>query len=566
MKKPPNLIYSLDETPPLAVTIVNGIQQVALIAVYLIYPLLVFRAINTPAPLIANLLTIAMLVLGIGCFLQALRIGPIGSGYMCPSVSTAIYLAPSLAAARIGGLPLVFGMTLFAGALEAALAPVLSRLRAIFPPELSGLVLFVVGASAGLAGLRAFLGAGAAPVSGAEWIVSVVTLGLMIVCNIWGRGLVRMLCTLLGLAGGYAVAIAAGLGHGLYAELGNLPWIALPTFRHLSWSFDPGLALPFVIGSIAAAMKTAGTITLCEKTNDADWVRTDMRAVVRGVLADAAGNIAAGALGSFGINASPASVALASATGVASRNIAFAIGFFFLALAFLPKVSGLLAVMPRAVIVGAVLFVACFIIVNGLQIMTSRLLDARRTLTIALPVVGGTAIEVFPHLSSIVPGALAPLFSSSLVFATVLGLLLNLLFRVGVRRTVTLEINQPGTAHQKIDDFFVRQGAAWGARPDAIKRAIFGVTQLVDAVDENCRKEGPMIVTASFDEFNLDVHLAYQGDPLAFPDERPSPEDIRTGLDGMRRLAGFMLRRNADRLAAETSDDGKAIVHFHFDH
>jgi xanthine permease XanP len=565
MKKPPNLIFGLEETPPLALTIVNGIQQVALVAVYLIYPLLVFRAIGTPAPLIANLLSIAILALGLGTVLQALRVGPIGSGYMCPSVSTAIYLAPSLAAARAGGLSLVFGMTLFAGALEAAIAPMLSRLRAIFPPELSGLVLFVVGASAALAALRAFLGAGVAPVSGAEWLVSGITLGLMVVFNIWGRGLVRMLCTLLGLLGGYAAAVAAGLAHGLAAELDSVPWIGLPSFSHLSWSFNLDLVLPFAIGSIAAAMKTAGTITLCEKTNDADWVRTDIRTVVRAVLADAASNVAAGALGSTGINASPASVALASATGVASRSVAFATGFFFLALAFLPKVSGLLAVMPRAVIVGAVLFVANFIIINGLQIMTSRLLDARRTLTIALPVIGGTAIEVFPHLAASAPAALAPFLGSSLVFATVLGLALNFIFRIGVRRTVTLTLDKPETSHQRIDDFFVRQGAAWGARPDIIKRAIFGVTQLVDAVDENCRKEGPMTVTASFDEFNLDVRLAYQGELLEFPERRPSADDIRPGLDGMRRLAGFMLRRNADRIASEARG-GRALVHFHFDH
>ncbi len=564
MRKPPNLIYGLDDTPPLAVTVVNGIQHVALIAVYLIYPLVVFRSVDTPAPLIANLLAVAMLVLGLGSFLQALRIGPVGSGYMCPVVFTAVYLAPSLAAARIGGLPLVFGMTAFAGALEAAIAPILHRLRAIFPPELSGLVLFVVGLSAGIAALRAFLGANAAPATPAEWIVTGITLGTMGALNIWGRGPARMLCTLLGVLAGYVAAGIAGLDHGIVAKLDQVPWIGLPHFGHLSWSFDLTLVLPFAIGSVATAMKTAGTITLCQRANDADWVRTDMRSVVRGVLADGLSSVAAGALGCTGVNSATASVALASATGIASRSLAYVVGFFFLALAFFPKLSGLLAVMPRAVIVGSVLFVTSFIIVNGLQIMTSRLLDPRRTLMIALSVVGGTAIEVFPHLASVAPKPLAPFVGSSLVFATVLAL--NLLFRLGVKRTVKLVIDRPETSHQRIDEFFVRQGAAWGARPDIIKRAIFGVAQLVDAVDENCRKEGPMTVTASFDEFNLDVSLAYQGDVLEFPEQRPSAEDIRAGVDGMRRLAGFMLRRNADRIASETRGGGTSVVQFHFDH
>ena len=566
MRKPLNLVYGLEDTPPLAVTLVNGIQHVALIGVYLIYPLLIFRAIDTPAPVVANLLSIAMLVLGLGCFLQALRIGPIGSGYMCPPVLTAIYLAPSLAAARAGGLPLVFGMTVFAGALEAAIAPVLDRLRAIFPPELSGLVLFVVALSAGIAALRAFFGAGAAPVSGSEWIVAGITLGAMTAFNIWGRGLVRMLCTLLGLAAGYLAAIAAGLGHGLYAAVESVPWVGLPGFGHLAWSFDLTLALPFAIGSVACALKSAGTLTLCQKTNDADWVRTDMRSVVRGVLADGLSNVAAGALGCIGVNSAPASVALASATGIASRTLAYAIGFIFLGLAFFPKLGGLLAVMPRAVIVGALLFVTSFILVSGLQIMTSRLLDARRTLMIALSVVGGTAIEVFPHVSAAAPKVLAPFVGSSLVFATVLGLALNLLFRIGIKKTVSLTVDRPEAAHAKIADFFEQQGAAWGARPDIIKRAIFAVSQLIDAVDENCRKDGPMTVTASFDEFNLDVRLAYQGELLEFPDRRPSPDEIRDRPDGARRLAGFMLRRNADRVRSEDASGGRSTVHFHFDH
>src|SRR5439155_14596114 len=181
----------------------------------------------------------------------------------------------------------------------------------------------------GIAALRAFLGAGSAPVTTAEWAVSAITLGTMVALNIWGTGIARMLCTLLGLIAGYVAAGVAGLLHaGLLAELHDVPWIGLPSFGHVSWSFDLALALPFAIGSVAAAMKAAGTITLCERTYDADWVRTDMRHVVRGVLADGVSTAGAGVLGSIGVNTATASAALAAATGIASRKLAFAVGFF----------------------------------------------------------------------------------------------------------------------------------------------------------------------------------------------------------------------------------------------
>ena len=135
-KKPSNLIYGLDDVPPLPITLFNGVQHVGLIAINLVYPLLIFRVVDAPVHLVTNLLAVGMLVLGIATFLQVMRLGPVGSGYMCPATFTATYLAPSLLAAQIGGLPMVFGMTAFAGLLEIGIAPLLNRLRQIFPPEI----------------------------------------------------------------------------------------------------------------------------------------------------------------------------------------------------------------------------------------------------------------------------------------------------------------------------------------------------------------------------------------------------------------------------------------------
>jgi xanthine permease XanP len=90
--------------------------------------------------------------------------------------------------------------------------------------------------------------------------------------------------------------------------------------------------------------------------------------------------------------------------------------------------------MPRPVIVAALLFAVSFIMINGLQIMSSRLLDARRTLVISLSVIAGMAIEVFPSIATSAPPPLSYLVGSSLVLSTVTALALNLLFRIGVKR------------------------------------------------------------------------------------------------------------------------------------
>jgi NCS2 family nucleobase:cation symporter-2 len=565
VRKPASITYGLDESPPFLVTILNGLQHVGVIAINLVYPLLVFRVAGAPIELVASLLSTGMIVLAIATFLQARRLGPIGSGFMCPATFTATYLGPSLLAAKIGGLPLVFGMTIFAGALEALLAPMLNRLRAIFPPEVSGLVIFIIGLSGGIAGLRALFGQDAAPVLPSEWSVGILTLGIMIALNVWGQGAARMFCALIGLVVGYSAAAFAGLvDMKAMSVVVAAPWFGLPSF-HLSWSFDLALLAPFAIASVAAAMKAAGTITVCQKMNDADWVRSDMKSVTGGVLADGASTVLAGAAGALGTNTATPSVGLAAATGVASRSVAYAVAAIFLLLGFFPKLPALLGLMPRPVIVAALLFAVSFIMINGLQIMVSRLLDARRTLIIALSTISGMAIEAFPSISSLVPASLAPLVGSSLVLATVTALVLNLVFRIGVRKTATFNVDDRKIEPEAIERFFQTQGASWGARPDIVKRAAYGTIQLIDAIAADYVRDGPIAIEVSFDEFNLDIRVSYQGEQLTFPDQRPSLAEIRESDEGARLLAGFMLRRNADRTRSEWKD-GRARVLFHFDH
>ena len=241
MKKPPDIVHGLEEAPPPVVTLLCGVQHVGLLAINLVYPLLVFRVAETPMQAVVDLIEGGMLVLAAATLLQALRFGPLGSGFMCPATFTVTYLGPSLIAAKLGGLPLVFGMTLFAGLLEAALAPLLNRLRPIFPPEISGVVIFMIGLSASIAGLRLMLGGGAAPVSSAEWSVATITLATMIILNVWGRGMARMLCALVGLAIGYIAAAVAGMfGVAQRSAVDAAAWVEVPQLGHFSWSFDLG--------------------------------------------------------------------------------------------------------------------------------------------------------------------------------------------------------------------------------------------------------------------------------------------------------------------------------------
>ena len=567
MKRPLNIVYGVEDVPPLGVTLFSGVQHVVLIAIRLLFPLLVAREAGLAPERILDVLGVSMLIMGLGPVLQAMTRGPVGSGYLCPTSFTSAYIAPSLLAAKTGGMALVVGMTLFGGVLEAALSRALRPLRPFFPPEIAGFVVVVVGVTLGSLGTRYVLGVGTPTgLNRHDLTVTAVSLGTMIILNVWTKGSLRVFCALIGMVVGYVAAALAGIL--TVADLSPVkaaPLLHFPRLGHGGWSFDLGLAIPFGVAALAACLRAMGDITTCQKINDAEWTRPRIRSISGGVLANGLATATAGICGTIGVNTLTSSVGLAGATGVTSRRIAYVIGGMFVVLAFLPKAAALVAIMPRPVLGATLWFSACFVFVNGLQIVTSRMLDVRRTFVIGLGFTIGLAVDLHPSLYGTLPGAVQPFASSSLVLGTISALVLNALFRLGVRRTQTLLIDPARRDTSAIGDFMELQGAAWGARRDVIDRATFNLSQSIETIVDSCEPEGSIEVEASFDEFNLNLRVSYAGPPLELPDKRPSNEDIMASEAGQRRLAGFMLRRYADGVQSRYRA-GRSTILFHFDH
>jgi NCS2 family nucleobase:cation symporter-2 len=149
--------------------------------------------------------------------------------------------------------------------------------------------------------------------------------------------------------------------------------------------------------------------------------------------------------------------------------------------------------------------------------------------------------------------------------ATLAALSLNLLFRIGIRRKVEMTIEPGGEYADGISSFIERNAGIWGARRDVIKRLEFAVQQTVEAVIGFCEPKGAIRLDISYDEFVIDATVAYEGAALEFPDKPPTQEEIIETEEGHRRLAGFLIKRFADRM--RTAGDGRATTVFlHFDH
>jgi xanthine permease XanP len=567
MRKPANLVYGVEEAPPHLVTLITAVQHVGVIAIFMIYPLIIARAAGASADVLSAMLRMGMLALAVAVLLQALPRGPVGSRFLAPSIFTGVYLAPSLVAAQTGGMPLVWGMTIFAGLVEAALSRVWTRLRTFIPSETAGLVVFLIGVIIGLAGLRVLLGEGnTGSLSGRDAIVAGLALAVMIGLNIWNKGQLRLFCILIGMTVGYVAAAAAGLL--TLADFQSVlaqPIIAIPTLAHVSFAFDPELVIPFAVSGLAAAMGATAVITTYQRTTDADWVRPEMNSIRGGILGDGIAASVAGLLGTYGLTVSTANVGLVAATGVASRRIAFVVSALLTACAFIPGFVAVLAIMPPPVMAAAMLFTAVFIMIGGVQIISTRVLDARRTLVIGMGMMAFFIVSIFPSVFSDVPHWLHPLVSSPLVLATLVALALNLVFRLGIRRKVTMSVDPAAADYQEVANFVERNAAIWGARRDVVTRVEFAVQQAAEAIVEHCEPGGPIAVEIGYDEFDIDVTMTYAGRPLELTGQLPTHDEILESEEGARRLAAFLIVQRSDKVKA-TAQDGTATLALHFRH
>ncbi len=567
MKRPFNIVYWVNETPPLGVTVLSGLQHVGLVSIFLLVPVLACREAGLAPDKIVDVLAFSMLVMAIGPVIQQFGKGSVGSGFLCPPIFAAPYLPAAVLALKAGGLPLMFGMTIFAGAVEVIVSRLFRPLRPFFPPEVAGFVVMMIGVTVGMLGFRSLFGTGTAnPMDPASLAVAAITLGTIIALNVWTKGSTKLFCALIGMAVGYLAAVIFGvLPQADVERLRTAAFFRVPDASHVGWAFDADLIVPFAVAAIAASLRAMGDVTICQKTNDAEWVRPDMRTISGGALANGLTTALAGMLGTIGTNTSTSNVGLAAATGVTSRKVAYATGGIYLLLAFMPMGATVFVIIPSAVVGATLVFAACLVFINGLLIITSRLLDARRTFVIGLSFMLGLAVDILPGAVAGLPPAMRLFTSSSLLLGTLSALLLNILFRLGVRRTARLTLQPDRIDVPAIEQFMESHGAAWGARRDVIDRAKYNLGHSLETVIEGCQPQGDLEVEAHFDEFSLDVRVSYLGAPLELPSERPTLEEIVESESGHRRLAGFLLREFADRVQA-TNKGGRSTILFHFDH
>jgi len=434
--RPPDLIYAVDERPPAITLLLLGLQHIFTMSSMLILPVIIVEEIGGSFIEITSVVSFSMIAAGAGTIIQSFHKGPVGSGYLCPNLCGPSFLGVTLQAGWLGGLPLMHGMIMIACLTEILFSRIVHKLHRLFPTEITGLVVLMVGITLIPLGASKFVGVEypGDRIDPLQVLVAIISLFTMIGINIWIKGRIRLYSVLIGITTGYILSILLGfITPADESEIAAIPFFSLPGkgIELFHFSFNLNLLIPFILVAIIQSLKTFGNLTTCQKLNDSSWKTPDMKNIGKGLFADGISVFLGGFLGGVATDSSASNVGLSAATGATSRSIAWIAGGLFILLGFFPKISALITIMPAPVMGAIIVFVTSFMILSGIQIIMTTTLNTRKIFILGISMVIGLSVDIAPSLYTSLPGYLQPIFSSSLTVSTLLAVILNQILSIG---------------------------------------------------------------------------------------------------------------------------------------
>ncbi len=429
--------YSVNEVPPIGHLLLSAFQHVLIMVVAIGIPIIFSGQLNETPEFTASLVTFSMLASGIGSIIQALRLPYLGSGYLCPNLCGPSYLSLSLSAAWIGGLPLMRGITIVAGLIEMFLAPVIQKLKNVFPIYIVGLVVMLVGISIIQISVTSFFGLtfqGDA-LRNIDIFIGAVSLFIMVFCNLWGKGFIKIYCLIIGIFSGWVLALILTPEYWQNLILiKNNSLFALPQFSTLLQpiSFHFNLMIPLIVIAIGSTLKTFGNLLAAQKMSEPELNEVNFVPIRNGIIADGLSTTLAGLLGSMAVDTSSSNIGLAGATKVLSRWIGVVAGAIFIVLAFFPMLTNALSHIPKPVLGASLIFSGCFMICAGLIQMFEEKWDQRKTFVVGIALFFGLSTAFLPSLYARAPQLIQTFFTDPLPTTTILAVILNQVFNLDI--------------------------------------------------------------------------------------------------------------------------------------
>ncbi len=309
-------------------------------------------------------------------------------------------------------LPYACGGIVIAGLLYVVVAALIKvfgikRVMRLFPPVVTGPIIILIGL---------ILAPSAITNCQANWLLAVITMLLIIGCNIWGKGMIKIIPILIGIVGAYIIALIVGWVD--YSGLATAAAVGIPPFTIAKFSGSAILTMAPI--ALATMMEHVGDISAISATCGRNFIANP--GLHRTLLGDGLATSLAGLVGG------PANTTYGENTGVLALSKVYDPKVIQIAavvaviLSFSPWFDALVNTIPTAIIGGASFVLYGMISAIGVRNVVENQVDltkSRNLIIAAVILVSGLG---FNSVGGIQIGIVN---LSGLATAAILGILLN---------------------------------------------------------------------------------------------------------------------------------------------
>lgn len=254
------------------------------------------------------------------------------------------------------------------------------RVMKFFPPIVTGPIIIAIGLN---------LSQSAVDNCATNWWIALVAIVIVIVCNIWGKGMIKIIPIILGVIGSYVVAAVAGEVD--FTPVKDAAWIGLPlSFNQTVFSIfknpDASLILTSIITIVPIALATVvehiGDISAISSTVGRNYIKEP--GLHRTLLGDGLATIMASLFGA------PANTTYGENTGVLTLTKVYdplvirLAAYFAVLFSFCPKIAALIECMPAATMGGVSLVLYGMISAVGVRNIVEAKCDFTKSRNVLL--------------------------------------------------------------------------------------------------------------------------------------------------------------------------------------
>jgi xanthine permease XanP len=291
-------------------------------------------------------------------------------------------------------------------------------------------------------------------------------------------------------------------------------------------------------------------LTTCQRMNDDAWEQPDVDNLRKGVLADGLANVAAGLIGGTGVTPAPSMIGIQSAAGMTSRIVVYPVAAILITMGFVPKLALFFMLIPQEVTGSVLVFIACFTISGGMEIMLSGARGPRANYVIGISSLLALSESAYPKYFAQMSPGLRNFIGNPLAFGMTAAIALSLAFRLGTRQRAAMTWSAPTDAAAEIA-FLQATAQRWTVPRPTIDAAAVEIGLVIGHLADAGQLDGGGELRLSTDGLDFRIEIRCNGallQPVPRESAPPLPRYAIASEEGVV-LAG--LRTFLDSLAAE---------------